>query len=126
MSQTLEEYEAMDFGFSAVDEAEVKETASAKVVTNEDLKELLEKIGLDLELLYSEVTSTNIVNEVEADQKDVVDSYKYKEKLEELEKIIMPLLANLMKTADKEYIKWPNRGPQVQATIDKVLSITRS
>jgi hypothetical protein len=37
----------------------------------------------------------------------------------------MPLLVNLLKTADKEYIHWPNRATQVQSTIDKVLAITR-
>ena len=44
----------------------------------------------------------------------------------DLEKLIMPLLVNLLKTADKEYIHWPNREKQVQGTIDKVLAITRA
>jgi hypothetical protein len=39
--------------------------------------------------------------------------------------LIMPLLVNLLKTADKEYIHWPNREAQVKSTIDKVLAITR-
>ena len=37
----------------------------------------------------------------------------------------MPLLVNLLKTADKEYIHWPNRGPIIKAQIDKILELTR-
>ena len=48
-----------------------------------------------------------------------------KGKTDQLEKLIMPLLVNLLKTADKEYIHWPNRETQVKGTIDKVLAITR-
>jgi len=48
-----------------------------------------------------------------------------KGKTDQLEKLIMPLLVNLLKTADKEYIHWPNRETQVKSTIDKVLAITR-
>ena len=47
-------------------------------------------------------------------------------KLNELEKIVMPLLVNLMKNPDREYIKWPNRVPMIEKQIEKILSITRS
>ena len=47
------------------------------------------------------------------------------EKVEDLEKIIMPLLVNLLKTSDKEYIYWPKRKDTVQDQIDRVLAITR-
>ena len=46
-------------------------------------------------------------------------------KLLEVEKLIMPLLVNLMKNPDKEYIHWPNRTPLIQKQADKILSITR-
>ena len=49
-----------------------------------------------------------------------------KAKLLEVEKLIMPLLVNLMKNPDKEYIHWPNRTPLIQKQIDKILAITRS
>lgn len=48
-----------------------------------------------------------------------------KAKLLEVEKLIMPLLVNLMKNPDKEYIHWPNRTPLIQKQVDKILSITR-
>ena len=46
-------------------------------------------------------------------------------KLLEVEKLIIPLMVNLMKDPDKEYIHWPNRTPLIQKQIDKILSITR-
>ena len=46
-------------------------------------------------------------------------------KVSQLEEIIMPLLVNLLKTADKEYIHWPNRENAINEQIKKVLKITR-
>mgnify|MGYP003385571897 FL=1 len=45
--------------------------------------------------------------------------------IRELEKIIVPLLSNLIKTADNDYIHWPNRATICQDYLDKVLAITR-
>lgn len=42
-----------------------------------------------------------------------------------LEKLIMPLLVNLMKNPDKPTIKWPNRKEQIEGQIEKILAITR-
>ena len=49
-----------------------------------------------------------------------------RDKLLEVEKLIMPLLVNLMKNPEKEYIKWPNRVPIIQKQIEKILAITRN
>ena len=49
-----------------------------------------------------------------------------KSKLLEVEKMVMPLLVNLMKNPEKEYIKWPNRVPVIEQQIQKILAITRS
>lgn len=47
-------------------------------------------------------------------------------KLLEVEKLIMPLLVNLLKDADtKEYIRWPNRKEVIEKQIEKILLITR-
>ena len=45
--------------------------------------------------------------------------------LKSLEQLIMPLLVNLMKNPEKEYIYWPNRTAKIQEQIDKVLTLTR-
>jgi len=50
-----------------------------------------------------------------------------KSKLLEVEKLVMPLLVNLLKDADsKEYIKWPNRRPVIEAQIQRILKVTRT
>ena len=50
-----------------------------------------------------------------------------KGKLGEVERLVMPLLVNLLKDADtKEYIKWPDRRPIIEGQIEKILRITRS
>lgn len=89
-----------DFGFTAVDEDEVVEPiiTDVKSATNEEL---------EVKLQY------------------VVEQHN--NKLQQVEKLIIPLLLNLLKDADtKEYIKWPNRKPIIETQIEKILSITRS
>lgn len=49
-----------------------------------------------------------------------------KNKLQQVEALILPLLKNLMKNPDKDYIHWPNRAPVIQKQIDKITAITRS
>lgn len=49
----------------------------------------------------------------------------YKRKLNDVERIVMPLLVNLLKTSDKEYIHWPNRSVQLEDKIEQLLAITR-
>ena len=60
------------------------------------------------------------------------DSYRltkkeldFKDRLIECEKLILPLLQNLMKNEDKEYIYWPNRKAIIQSQIDRLQKITR-
>ena len=49
----------------------------------------------------------------------------YKQRLQELEKMIVPFLTKLHSTGDKEYIYWPNRKPMIEAQIEKILKLTR-
>jgi tetrahydromethanopterin S-methyltransferase subunit G len=44
----------------------------------------------------------------------------------EVEAMILPLLSNLMKNPQKEYIHWPNRSEKLQTQIDKITKLTRS
>lgn len=48
-----------------------------------------------------------------------------KAKLLQVEKLVMPLLVNLMKNPEKEFIKWPNRKEVIEAQIERILTITR-
>ena len=48
------------------------------------------------------------------------------EDMQKLEKMIIPLLINLAKNPDKEYIRWPNRQAKIEKQIDAILAITRT
>ena len=50
---------------------------------------------------------------------------EYKARLQQVEKIIMPFLTNLYKTASQPYIHWPNRGPIIEKQMQKILKLTR-
>lgn len=47
------------------------------------------------------------------------------QKLQAIEKLVIPLLVNLMKNPEKEYIHWPNRVPMIEKQMEKILAITR-
>lgn len=49
-----------------------------------------------------------------------------KDKLQEVERLILPLLQNLMKNPEKPYILWANRSERIAAQIDKITAVTRS
>lgn len=55
-----------------------------------------------------------------------VTADEYKKRLSDVEKLIIPFLSQMLKTADKEYIYWPNRKPVIEAQIEKILKLTRS
>lgn len=88
-----QEYADFDFGFTGVDESEIKQDV---------LDELSQK-----------------------DQALTEKEQELQHKIKVLEGIIVPLLNNLIKTADKAYIHWPNRKEKCQEMLEKVLKTTR-
>lgn len=62
-------------------------------------------------------------NAVIAEKDDTVQEYK--DRLKEVEKIIMPLLINLLKTSNQPIIKWPNRKAILESQIQKIVTLTR-
>ena len=88
-----QEYLGFDFGFTGVDEHEIKH---------------------------------DILQELDAkDQALTEKEQELQNKIKVLESIIIPLLNNLIKTADKAYIHWPNRKEKCQEMLEKVLQTTR-
>lgn len=114
-----------DFGFSAVDEPVEpvessgisEEVASAINTSAEGVGRLENKIDMLLDAIAGQS------REIE-ERKQQVEA-EVKEKLEQVEQLMMPLLVNLLKSADKEYIRWANREEAVQKQIDKLLALTR-
>jgi len=49
----------------------------------------------------------------------------YRNRLTQIEKIIIPFLQKLMETGEKEYIYWPNRKPIIEKQIERILKLTR-
>jgi hypothetical protein len=50
---------------------------------------------------------------------------KHSESMKEVEKLILPLLRNLLKNPDKGYIKWENRTEAINSQIAKITAVTR-
>ena len=49
----------------------------------------------------------------------------YKQRMQDLENMILPFLEKLRDTGDKEYIFWPNRKPVIDKQIEKIKKLTR-
>ena len=88
-----QEYLGFDFGFTGVDETEIKQDV---------------------------IDALN-----EKDQALTDKEQELQQKIKILESLIVPLLNNLIKTADKAYIHWPNRKDKCQEMLEKVLNTTR-
>lgn len=128
MSNILDEYMNADFGFSAVDEIPQSAQPTPPADDVDGLKDNIERIEANLSQLIQTVNAlNNHITDLD-DEFDVVKTtteQEVKDKLVQVEKLIMPLLVNFLKTADKDYIHWPNREATVKAQIDKLLAITR-
>lgn len=124
MNNIPQEYMDTDFGFSAVDEMPTTHPTFDPQPIQQDVEGINDniiRIEQKIDSLIRKMTDYddefNMVREQTEEE--------VKSKLVEVEKLIMPLLVNLLKTSDKDYIHWPNRKDKVQSQIDKLLSITR-
>ena len=136
--------EINDFGFTAVDQDELKTKTGEDASIGKEVAEKLEAVAkssagqansaqieeLDskVDLLSKLVSKTLGELEDHKENLSAIDSNKeldYKDRLIECEKLILPLLQNLMKNEDKEYIYWPNRKAIIQSQIDRLQKITQ-
>ena len=86
-----------------------------------DLKKVLAEYGDD-DYGFS-TASEEEFEAVIAEKDETVEDYK--QRLEQVEKIILPFLTKLLKTADQPIIKWPNRKELLETQIQKILTLTR-
>lgn len=117
-----------DFGFSAIDEASLTPVINQDTLETEVIRENMSASTEMIARLENKVDQIlNLYNDgklgLDAERQKLQEESK--EKLDELEKIIMPLLVNLMKNPEKEYIYWPNRRDKIQEQIDRILLLTR-
>ena len=114
-----------DFGFTTVDEDEVQECETAvqekvaKAVGHES-GALESKIDELIKMRKDDNSYQVLFEKRKSELEDV-----YKDQMKKLEKLVLPLLYNLMKNPENEYIKWPNRTTIVQKQINKIVAITR-
>jgi len=109
-----------DFGFTAADEDELNALVQLDDQTTPDeIKEMQEKLDLILQM-NSTCDGANAVKE----QYDVL----LKAKMEQIEKATLPLLLNLKKNKQKDYLFWPGgeREAKCDLQVQKILNITRN
>lgn len=91
------------------------------MATKYDISQILEEYGDD-DFGFT-ATDEEEYTSVIAEKEETVEEYK--QRLHQVEKIIMPFLTKLLKTADQPIIKWPNRGKVLEEQIQKILTLTR-
>lgn len=119
---------AEDFGFSAVDETEVTQTVDTNTLETTVIREAVSTSNEAVSRVEQKLdTLLQLYNDgrlgIEMEREKLVEETGAK--LVELEKMIVPLLVNLMRNPEKEYIYWPDRKGKIQEQIDRVLALTR-
>ena len=134
-----------DFGFTAVDQDELKTKTGEDASIGKEVADQLKAVAassagqansaqidaLDSKVDLLQKLISNALGELD-DHKDnlvAIDTKKeldYKDRLIECEKLILPLLQNLMKNEEKEYIYWPNRKAIITSQIDRIQKVTRT
>ena len=137
--------EINDYGFTAVDQDELKTKTGEDASIGKEVADQLKAVAASsagqansaqIEALASKVDLLQKLISIALgeldDHKDnlvAIDTKKeldYKDRLIECEKLILPLLQNLMKNEEKEYIYWPNRKAIITSQIDRIQKVTRT
>ena len=114
----------VDYGFTPVSKKPVEDTPAIdpKVVEDSNLEIAKVKADVgDIKSMMNEIMQ--IVAEKDTVNKEIQDA-DVSARFKEIEKTILPFLYNLSKT-NEPYIHWPNRGPIINAQMDKILILTR-
>ena len=118
-----------DFGFSTEDET-IPVSSSPQVISQQISDPIIERIkNLEINLGEALIILERIENAgtpLDTDEYKALIEKDVKDKLVSVEKLILPLLVNLMKNPEKDTIKWPGRAPIIEKQIEKILAITRS
>ncbi len=132
-----------DFGFTAVDQDELVSKTGETAAVNEEVAKQLKEVakssassvssaqveGLESKIDLMSRNLSSALSELDEHKENLslMDSkqeLKYQDTIIEMKKLILPLLQNLMKNDEKEYIYWPNRKPIIQQQIDRIEKIT--
>jgi len=119
-----------DFGFSTTEDSVVVSTPAPAAISQDISEPIIQKLEA-LESLLAGMSDTvsrleNASTPLDTDEYKALIEKDVKAKLNALEKMILPLLVNLMKNPEKDTIKWPGRAPIIEKQIEKILAITRA
>ena len=118
-----EEYtnSAFDFGFTAADENELGSLLGDDAATT-SVDELL-----DIQNKLAQILAMNSTCDGANQVKEQYDEL-LKAQMTEVEKVVIPLLVNLRKNKQKDYLYWPGgqREAQCNLQLEKLLNITRA
>jgi|TARA_B110000285_G_scaffold219911_1_gene271081 hypothetical protein len=128
-------YDEIDFGFTAVDADDLSKLTSAPTEVREQLdasateiqslsRKVTELVELQTDIMSELVNAKQLYKEKSSHSDITVEQTE--DKLMHVEKLIMPLLQNLLKNGEKDYIFWPNREPIIKGQMEKILEITRN
>lgn len=87
-----------------------------------DITKIMKDYESDFDFGFTTVDESEY-EAVIAEKDDTVEEYK--DRLKQVEKIVLPFLMNLLKTSDQPYIHWPNRKSVLEEQIQKILNLTR-
>ena len=109
------------YGFMAVNEEELKNLLGDKATpaTPEEITSIQDK----LEMILQMNATCDGANAVKSQYDELL-----KAKMSEVEALVMPLLINLKKNGDKDYMYWPGdqRVAQCDLQIERILNVTKA
>lgn len=115
--------DSFDFGIEFADSDEITSPIEQEV-NEERINTIEQKMDLLLSQIQQGIQTSSSTEDLDL-YKSMIEE-QVKQKLQQVEQLTLPLLYNLKKNEDKEYIYWPNRTEVIDRQIQKVLSITRS
>lgn len=122
MTTEPEFMDSFDFGIEFADSEDI--TSPVEQEVNEQRIDTMEqKMDLIISQIQQGLQARSSSEDIEL-YKSIVEE-QVRQKLSQVEQLILPLLYNLKKNEDKEYIYWPNRTEVIDKQIQKILSITR-
>ena len=106
-----------DFGFTAVDEvpSEAADQPAAPSIDEDRIIKMLKEL---------EAKILNAGSSGNQEHRSLIES-DVATKLRDVEDLVLPLLYNLQKNPEKEYIHWPNRTAIIETQIEKIKEVTR-
>jgi len=111
------------FGFMAVNEDELKDLIGGGATDEQVTPEQIAAIQDKLQLIVEMNSTREGAGAVKAQYDELL-----KAKMNEIEQLVLPLLINLKKNGDKDYLYWPGaqRTAQVELQTERILKITQS